>query len=80
MESHIFGDNMRKIRKQYKITQTRIAQWMGVAPSTVMRWENYETHPSKVHRRQWVYIYDTITTYPADLWDERIEEIKNKEK
>ena len=79
-ESHIFGDSIQETRKQYKITQTRIAGWMDVAPSSVKRWENYEMQPSKIHRKKWVFVYDTITTYPADLWDARIEEIKNNGK
>lgn len=80
LESHIFGDSLRETRKTYGLTQTRVAKWMDVAPSSVMRWEQYETHPSRTHKIAWIKIYDTLETYPPHLWDERIEELKKQSK
>ena len=34
-----FNDNLRRIRKEKKITQEQLAEFVGVSPQAVSKWE-----------------------------------------
>ena len=41
-----FNDNLRRIRKEKKITQEQLAEFVGVSPQAVSKWENDATLPN----------------------------------
>ena len=43
---------IRRLRSQLGLTQTELAELMGVSFATVNRWENRQTHPSPLAWRQ----------------------------
>ena len=75
-----FSEKLKEIRNTYGLTQTEIASWLGVAPSTVMRWEAQKTYPKRDHYLLMTWIEHVLRTYPPLCWDERIEEIKKERK
>jgi SNF2 family DNA or RNA helicase/DNA-binding XRE family transcriptional regulator len=47
-----FPDRVRRLRVKYELTQTRMAEIMGVSFATVNRWENGQTKPSRLAWQQ----------------------------
>ena len=47
-----FSERVRRLRIRYELTQTRIAELMGVSFATVNRWENGQSKPSKLASQQ----------------------------
>ena len=47
----MFGDIIKKVRKQLGITQEQLARELDISFSTINRWENGHTSPSKLARR-----------------------------
>ena len=43
-----FEEIVKKIRKQLNITQEQLARELGISFSTISRWENAHTTPSKL--------------------------------
>jgi len=48
----MFGDIIKKVRKQLGITQEQLARELDISFSTINRWENGHTSPSKLARRR----------------------------
>ncbi len=40
-----FGENLKKLRKDADITQDKLAEFIGVTPQTISKWERAETYP-----------------------------------
>ncbi len=47
-----FPDRVRRLRIEYELTQSRLAELMGVSFATVNRWENAQSRPSRLARQQ----------------------------
>ncbi len=45
-------DLLKSLRKQLSLSQEELAQRLGVSFTSVNRWENTQTKPSKLARRQ----------------------------
>ena len=75
-----FSKSLKELRDCYNLTQTEIAGWLGVAPSTVMRWEAQKTYPRREHYLLMTWIADVVKNYPRIYWDKRISEIKAERK
>ena len=41
-----FSENLKSLRKEYKIEQTKLAMQLKVSPKTVSHWETGYTEPS----------------------------------
>jgi transcriptional regulator with XRE-family HTH domain len=39
------GENLRKLRNKYELTQEQLAEIFGVSPQAISRWENNSTYP-----------------------------------
>lgn len=48
----MFEDNIKKVRKQLGITQEQLARELDISFSTINRWENGHTSPSKLAKRR----------------------------
>lgn len=48
----MFGDIIKKVRKQLGITQEQLARELDISFSTINRWENGHTSPSKLAKRR----------------------------
>ena len=41
-----FGDNLKNIRKQRKISQEELAEKLGISRQSISKWETGENYPS----------------------------------
>ena len=48
----MFEDIIKKVRKQLGITQEQLAHELDISFSTINRWENGHTSPSKLAKRR----------------------------
>lgn len=48
----MIGDIIKKVRKQLGITQEQLARELDISFSTINRWENGHTSPSKLAKRR----------------------------
>lgn len=48
----MFEDIIKKVRKQLGITQEQLARELDISFSTINRWENGHTSPSKLAKRR----------------------------
>lgn len=48
----MIGDIIKKVRKQLGITQEKLAHDLDISFSTINRWENGHTSPSKLAKRR----------------------------
>ena len=46
------AEAIKKLRKRRKLTQTQLADLLGVTKTTVLNWENGITRPCKMALRQ----------------------------
>ena len=46
------AEEIKKIRKRLKLTQTQLADKLGVTKTTVLNWEHQISRPSKLAKRQ----------------------------
>ena len=67
------GSNIKKYRKQRKITQEQLAEVLGVSDQAVSRWENGSTYPD-------IELLPTIALYFGVTLDEMMgmEAIKDE--
>jgi len=47
-----FSDSVREVRKQLSLSQEDLARKLDVSFSTVNRWENRKTSPSRLAKKQ----------------------------
>ena len=40
-----FSENLKKLRRTADITQEKLAEFIGVTPQTISKWERAETYP-----------------------------------
>jgi transcriptional regulator with XRE-family HTH domain len=60
------GKELRRARARAGLTQTQIAQIVGVATSTVCRWESSQTIPSDSNARQVADVVRTLEMCPDE--------------
>lgn len=41
----VFGKNLARLRKQYRLTQCELGNRIGVSRQTISKWENDEVYP-----------------------------------
>ena len=46
------AEEIKKLRKRLKLTQTELAEKLGVTKTTVLNWEHKFAKPSKLAQRQ----------------------------
>lgn len=51
---------IKKIRLSLGLTQAELAQRLGVSFTSVNRWENGQTKPSKLARKQIKFLYQEL--------------------
>ncbi len=48
----MFGDIIKEVRKELGITQEKLAHELDISFSTINRWENGHTSPSRLAKRR----------------------------
>lgn len=48
----MFGDLIKEVRKELGITQEKLAHELDISFSTINRWENGHTSPSRLAKRR----------------------------
>ncbi|MEI8126154.1 MAG: helix-turn-helix transcriptional regulator [Parachlamydiaceae bacterium] len=56
-------EQIKEIRKQLNLSQEEFAKKLGVSFTSVNRWENGQTKPSKLARRQILNLLEHIREY-----------------
>ena len=56
-------EQIKEIRKRLNLSQEEFAKKLGVSFTSVNRWENGQTKPSKLARRQILNLLEHITEY-----------------
>lgn len=56
-------EQIKEIRKQLNLSQEEFAKKLGVSFTSVNRWENDQTKPSKLARRQILNLLEQIREY-----------------
>jgi DNA-binding transcriptional regulator YiaG len=56
-------EQIKEIRKQLNLSQEEFAKKLGVSFTSVNRWENGQTKPSKLARRQILNLLEQIREY-----------------
>lgn len=56
-------EEIKEIRKQLNLSQEEFAKKLGVSFTSVNRWENGQTKPSKLARRQILNLLEQIREY-----------------
>ncbi len=56
-------EQIKEIRKQFCLSQEEFAKKLGVSFTSVNRWENGQTKPSKLARRQILNLLENIREY-----------------
>ena len=67
MEDLSTGRQIRDLRRKLNMTQEEFAHALGITVSTVNRWENSHSEPSKLARASIVGLADKRAHYPAHL-------------
>ena len=62
-----FGENLRSIRKQKGITQTDLADRMGVLQKDISRWENGQRTPTLHFLRELCIVLDISADVLLDI-------------
>jgi len=52
---------LKEVRRKFKLTQEALAHKLGVSFTSVNRWENGQTQPSPLARRQIEELFEEIT-------------------
>ena len=60
IDENKFSELVKEVRKQLGISQEELAHKLGVSFSTINRWENCKTKPSKLARAQFGAYYETM--------------------
>lgn len=56
-------EQIKEIRKKLNLSQEEFAKKLGVSFASVNRWENGQTKPSKLARRQIMSLIEHISEY-----------------
>lgn len=57
------SEQIKNLRKQLDLSQDEMAQKLGVSFASVNRWENKQTKPSKLARKQILNLLKQIKEY-----------------
>lgn len=60
----MFGDIVKEIRKQLGITQEQLARALNISFSTINRWENAHTVPSRLAKMRLVEFCEKSSISP----------------
>ena len=60
-EKKSFSALIKEIRKQLELSQEDLARELGVSFATINRWENGQTSPSKLAKKQFNDFVDQMT-------------------
>jgi putative transcriptional regulator len=52
MDSLEFSDSVKELRKQLNLSQEELARKLDISFSTISRWENGKSSPSKLAKKQ----------------------------
>lgn len=72
-----FGDNLKRIRKEFDITQEELADKLNVPRQTISRWENSESYPEHVDIEE---LCDIFNCKLDDLLNEKTKDLKSFDK
>lgn len=56
-------EQIKEIRKRLNLSQEEFAKKLGVSFTSVNRWENGQTKPSKLARRQILNLFEQLNEY-----------------
>lgn len=77
-----FGQRLKKLRREHDMTQERLADYLGVTPQAVSRWETDAVMPDITLLPAFANLFHVTTDYLLDVdiskENERIEEIKKR--
>lgn len=59
-----FGENLKRIRKRRKITQTQLAEMVGQTQACISKWENGERMPRAGASRNAIARYENDEMFP----------------
>lgn len=59
-----FGENLRRMRKRRKITQTQLAEMIGQTQACISKWENGERMPRAGASRNAIARYENDEMFP----------------
>jgi len=77
-----FGQRLKKLRREYDMTQERLAELLGVTPQAVSRWETDAVMPDITLLPTFANLFHVTTDYLLNVditkQDDRIREIKER--
>jgi len=76
MVIHLFGDNLRELRKKKNISQETIGKLCGVAKNTVSNWENNINKPDIELVKIIAHFFGVSTDYLLGVDNDKIEKLK----
>lgn len=76
MVIHLFGDKLRELRKNCKISQEEIANLCGVGPTTISNWENNVTEPPIEVIRKLARYFNVTTDYLLGFNQDDLEKLE----
>lgn len=72
-----FGDNLRVLRAQKKISQKEIGELIGVTSQAISRWENNETQPDNEALLKLAKYFNVTTDYLLGATNENLKNDKS---
>ena len=64
MQKNIFGENLKRIRREKGLTQKQLADKIMISIPNISRWENGEAYPQII----WIYVIaNALCISPEDL-------------
>ncbi len=76
MVIHLFGDRLRELRKEKKITQPELADMLGVTFSTVSAWEVGKAQPSYDILTKLAQYFNVTTDYLLGFNQDDLDKIE----
>ena len=73
---HLFGDKLRELRKEKKVSQEEIGKLCGVAKNTVSNWENNINKPDIDLVLKLAQYFNVTTDYLLGFTKEDLDNIK----
>ncbi len=76
---HLFGDKLRELRKEKKVSQEEIGKLCGVAKNTVSNWENNINKPDIDLVLKLAQYFNVTTDYLLGFTQDDLDKIKQLE-